>query len=75
MVMKGCWLEKYVGFIQPPNCSAFHGIYNHFQHGRPQKIFHGGYFHGGHFAYLFQIADDSVQMDVHKTFYPLCTQR
>jgi len=28
-----------------------------------------------HFAYIFQVADDAVQMDVHKALYPFYTKR
>jgi len=40
-------------------------------HGRPQKFFQRG--KSRHFAYPFQVADDAVRMDVHKTFYPFNT--
>jgi len=36
-------------------------------HGRPQKLFQGG--KRQNFAYPFQVADDAMQMDVHKTLY------
>jgi len=28
-----------------------------------------------HFAYPFQVSDDAMQMDVHKTLYPFCTTK
>ena len=37
------------------------------------EIFPGG--QRQHFAYPFQVADDAMQMDVHKTFYPFYTTR
>jgi len=36
-------------------------------HGRSQTIFNWG--QRRHFAYPLQVADDVMQMDVHKTFY------
>jgi len=39
-------------------------------HGRPQKFFQG--WQRRNFAYPFQVADDAMQMDVHKTLYPFC---
>jgi len=36
---------------------------------RPQKFFQGGG-RNRHFAFLFQIADNSIQMDATKTLYP-----
>jgi len=38
-------------------------------HGRPQKFSSGG--QRQNFAYHFQVADDAMQMDVHKTLYPI----
>jgi len=43
------------------------------QHGRPQKIFPGEQHR--HFAYLFQIADDAMQMDVNKSLYAFYTTK
>jgi len=37
-------------------------------HGRPQKFFPRG--QRRNFAYPSQVADDAMQMDVHKTLYP-----
>jgi len=37
-------------------------------HGRPQKFFQGG-INVENLAYAFQVADDAMQIDVHKTFY------
>jgi len=37
-------------------------------HGRPQKFFQGS--QRRNFAYPFQVADDTMQMDVLKMFYP-----
>jgi len=37
-------------------------------HGRSQKFFHGG--QRRNFAYLFQVADDAMQINAHKTLYP-----
>jgi len=42
-------------------------------HGRPQKFFQGG--QSRQFAYPFQVADDAMQMDVHKTLYPFYTTK
>jgi len=42
-------------------------------HGRPQKFFQGG--QRQHFAYLFQVADVAMQMDVHKTYYCFYTTK
>ena len=42
-------------------------------HGRPPKIFHGGQL--PHFSYLLQVADNAMQMDVHKTLYPFYTTK
>jgi len=39
-----------------------------YTHGLPQKLFQGG--QRRKFAYAFQVADDAMQMDVHKTHYP-----
>ena len=36
-------------------------------------IFPGG--QSRHFAYPFQVADDTMQMDVHKTLYPFNTTK
>jgi len=36
--------------------------------GRPQKLFQGG--QSRHFAFPFQVGDDAVHMDAHKTLYP-----
>jgi len=38
-------------------------------HGRPQKFFQGGG-KRQHFAHLFQIADDAMPIDIHKTLFP-----
>jgi len=40
---------------------------------RPQKFFQGEQHR--HFAYLFQIADGALQMDVNKTLYPFYTPK
>ena len=40
-------------------------------YGRPQKFFQKG--QRRHFAYPFQVADDAIQLDVHKTFYSFYT--
>ena len=41
--------------------------------GRPQKFFYGGG-QSRHFAYpVFQVVDDAIHMDVHKTLYPFDT--
>jgi len=41
---------------------------NQCKHGRPQKYFQG--WQHRHFAYPFQVANDAMQMYVHKTLYP-----
>jgi len=44
-------------------------------HGRLQKCFLGG--QGRYFAYTFQVANEAMQIDFHKTFYPFyqaCSQ-
>jgi len=41
---------------------------NQCNHGRPQKFFQG--WQRRNFAYPFQVADDAMQMEVHKTLYP-----
>jgi len=40
---------------------------------RPQKFFHGE--QRRYFAYNFQVADDAMQMDLHKTLYPFHTTK
>jgi len=42
-------------------------------HGRPQIFFQGGQHQ--HFAYLFQIADDAMQIDISKMLHPLYTPK
>jgi len=39
-------------------------------HGCSQDFFQGG--QRRNFAYPFQVADDAMQVDVHKTLYPFC---
>jgi len=47
-------------------------MYN-YGHGRPQKFFQGG--QRRYFAYRFQIADDAIEMDVHKRIYTFYTTK
>jgi len=47
---------QYCNFSQTTDKTGYH-------HGRLQKLFQGSQLQ--HFAYLFQIADDAMQMDLH----------
>jgi len=56
-------------FFRAPWSSAIHLIYYIiYKHGRSRKFFQRG--QRQNFAYQFQVADDTMQMDVHKTLYP-----
>jgi len=43
-------------------------------HGRPQKFFQSGGKHR-HFVYPFQVADDAMQMNIHKKLCPFYTTK
>jgi len=65
--------NKFTGFIDARNKQIFRLFHKYLRsHVSPEKFFQGG--QRCHFSYPFHVADDAMQIDVHKTLNPFSPQ-